>query len=156
MAFYKASHTYTPQGPLASESFQIVHSVNMASSILRTTRFLGRIPRFLAPCKRLNSTLVETEQKGKVLVVSINRPEKRNAVNTETANELNDCFKRFEIDSNLSVAVLCGKGGYFSSGFDLDELSQRDAEEYFTLFTPPGEGHGPMVRIELNLKQFFV
>jgi len=125
-------------------------TLKMASSLLRTTQFLGRIPRFLAPCRRLKSTLVETEQKGKVLVVSINRPEKRNAVNTETAHQLNDCFKQFEIDDSVSVAVLCGKGGFFSSGFDLEELSQRDAEEYFKLFTPPGEGHGPMVRSELH------
>lgn len=125
---------------------------NMASSMLNSTRLLARIPRFLAPCRRLASSFVETEQHGKVLVVSINRPEKRNALNNEAANELNDCFKHFEIDDSAAVAVLCGKGGYFSAGFDLEELSSKGAEEFIGALSPPGEGNGTMVRIS----NFFV
>jgi hypothetical protein len=117
----------------------------MAGILSRTTRLAFRIPHLAAVTSRLKSSLVETEQIGKVLVVSIARPEKRNAINIETASELEDCFEQFEIDDSAAVAVLCGKGGHFCSGYDLEELSTRDAEEYLNQLAPPGEGHGPMV-----------
>lgn len=117
----------------------------MASAVLGSARLLARIPRFLTPTRRLASSLVETEQHGKVIVVSINRPEKRNAINSETAEELVKCFRQFEIDDSAAVAVLCGKGGYFCSGYDLEELSQKGAEEQLKSLAPPAEGHGPMV-----------
>ncbi|KAK3708847.1 hypothetical protein QZH41_016276 [Actinostola sp. cb2023] len=123
----------------------------MASTLLKSARLTSRIPRFLASSRRLASSFVETEQKGKVLVVSINRPEKRNAINTETATELVECFHSFEIDDSSAVAVLCGKGGYFCSGYDLEELSQRDAEDFLSKLKPPGDGNGPLGPTRLKL-----
>lgn len=93
---------------------------------------------------------MEKEQIDKVLVVSIARPEKRNAINMETAKELTECFQQFEIDDSVAVAVLCGKGGHFCSGYDLEELSTREAEEYLRQLKPPGEGDGPMVGAPSN------
>ena len=54
--------------------------------------------------------LVETEQLGRVFLIGINRPEKRNCVNTPTAQQLFDAIKHFENDDGLSVAILHGKG----------------------------------------------
>jgi hypothetical protein len=53
---------------------------------------------------------VVTEQMGKICLIGINRPEKRNAVNIATAQQLITAFKSFENDDSVHVAVLHGKG----------------------------------------------
>jgi enoyl-CoA hydratase len=54
-----------------------------------------------------------------VAVVTINRPQVRNAVDDATALALADAFARFDADASLSVAVLTGAGGAFCAGADL-------------------------------------
>jgi len=61
---------------------------------------------------------------GKVLVVTINRPEARNAVNVATAAALGQAFQEFDRDETLHAAVLTGAGGTFCAGFDLREVAQ--------------------------------
>ena len=56
---------------------------------------------------------------GGVLVVTIDRPEVRNAVDRPTAEELASAFRDFDGDDSLSVAVLTGAGGTFCAGADL-------------------------------------
>ncbi len=60
---------------------------------------------------------------GKVLTVTINRPEVRNAVDSATARALAAAFKKFEADDDLCVAVLTGAGGTFCAGADLREVA---------------------------------
>jgi enoyl-CoA hydratase/carnithine racemase len=62
---------------------------------------------------------VRYEAEGAVVTVTIDRPEVRNAVDTPTAEQLADAFRRFEADGSLAVAVLTGAGGTFCAGFDL-------------------------------------
>ena len=62
---------------------------------------------------------VRTEQDGSVLVVTIDRPEARNAVDRPTAERLADAFRAFDANADLSVAVLTGAGGTFCAGADL-------------------------------------
>ncbi|HEU0222024.1 MAG TPA: crotonase/enoyl-CoA hydratase family protein [Paracoccaceae bacterium] len=59
------------------------------------------------------------ETMGRVLVVTIDRPAARNAVDPPTAAALYDAFRAFEADEALSVAILTGSGGAFCAGFDL-------------------------------------
>src|SRR5438105_860049 len=66
---------------------------------------------------------VETEQRGKVLIVTINRPAVRNAIDGETAAELMVAFQAFETNKDLSVAVLTGANGIFCAGADLKALA---------------------------------
>lgn len=84
-----------------------------------------------------------------ITVIGINRPEKRNCVNLATANELHEAFKTFENDSTSPVAVLYGKGGNFSAGLDLKEISQFPPDFDFIKtnnYNPVNtEGIGPMV-----------
>lgn len=54
-----------------------------------------------------------------ILVVSINRFEKRNAVDRETADELVQAFEHFDAEESLKVAVLTGCGSTFCAGADL-------------------------------------
>ena len=56
---------------------------------------------------------------GPVAIVTIDRPEVRNAVDGPTAAELAEAFKRFAADQELNVAVLTGAGGTFCAGADL-------------------------------------
>jgi enoyl-CoA hydratase len=64
------------------------------------------------------------EKKGPVTTVIINRPEVRNAVDRQTAQELADAFREFETDEEARVGVLTGAGGYFCAGADLKALAE--------------------------------
>jgi len=63
---------------------------------------------------------VETERRGQLLVVRINRPEARNAVDAETAGLLETAVNEFKHDKGLMVMVLSGSGDVsFCAGADL-------------------------------------
>ena len=64
-------------------------------------------------------TTVLFETRGPVAVVTLNRPEVRNAVDGATALALVDAFQDFDRNENLSVAILTGAGKTFCAGADL-------------------------------------
>lgn len=66
---------------------------------------------------------VSFERDGRIGIVTIERPERRNAVDGPTARELYDAFKAFDADETLDVAVLTGRGGYFCGGADLKAIA---------------------------------
>lgn len=66
---------------------------------------------------------VVTESEDSVTVITINRPEVRNAVDRPTANGLADAFRSFDEDPTQLVAVLTGAGGTFCSGADLGAVA---------------------------------
>jgi enoyl-CoA hydratase len=59
----------------------------------------------------------------RVLVVTIDRPSTRNAVDRPTADALEVAFRGFDADPDLTVAVLTGAGGTFCSGADLGAIA---------------------------------
>ncbi|MCB0951457.1 MAG: crotonase/enoyl-CoA hydratase family protein, partial [Microthrixaceae bacterium] len=67
---------------------------------------------------------VQVDRDAEVLVVTINRPEARNAVDGPTAVMLADAFREFDRDDDLAVAVLTGSQGTFCAGADLKGLSE--------------------------------
>lgn len=67
---------------------------------------------------------VSVERDGRIAVVTIERPERRNAVDGPTARALYDAFKAFDADDGLDVAVLQGRGGAFCAGADLKAISE--------------------------------
>jgi enoyl-CoA hydratase len=69
---------------------------------------------------------VRTEVDGPVVVVTIDRPAARNAVDRPTADALVSAFRGFDADPSLSVAVLCGAGGVFCAGADLKAVASGD------------------------------
>jgi enoyl-CoA hydratase len=66
---------------------------------------------------------VLTKREDNVLVVTINRPDARNAVDSLTAEALGDAFKTFEAHDELHVAILTGAGDTFCAGADLREIA---------------------------------
>jgi enoyl-CoA hydratase len=62
------------------------------------------------------------ETRGPVALVTIDRPQARNAVDGPTAIALASAFRKFDADPALSVAVLTGSAGVFCAGADLKSL----------------------------------
>jgi len=69
----------------------------------------------------MNTVLVDRDQD--VAVITINRPEVRNAVNVPTAEALVHAFLEYDRDDSLSVAVLTGAAGTFCAGADLKAIA---------------------------------
>ncbi len=67
---------------------------------------------------------VIVEKDGPVLVVTLNRPEKRNAVNSEVMCRLYDAWVELDRDDALRAAILTGKGTTFCAGMDLAEIAR--------------------------------
>jgi enoyl-CoA hydratase len=82
-----------------------------------------------------------------IAVVTLNRPERRNAVDAASATALASAFRRFDADPAARVAILTGAGGTFCSGADLKALSEgepRPVQE---------EGDGPMGPTRMRLSK---
>lgn len=62
---------------------------------------------------------VLTERRGSVLLITINRPEVRNAVNGDVAEGIGKALEALDADGELTVGILTGAGGYFCAGMDL-------------------------------------
>jgi len=83
---------------------------------------------------------VRIERRGPVFTVLLSRPERRNAVDGETAAALAAAFREFEADAEAKVAVLHGEGGTFCAGADLKAVSEGGGGGNPTR----REGDGPM------------
>jgi enoyl-CoA hydratase len=70
---------------------------------------------------------IDVEERGHVAVLTINRPEARNAVNGDVANGLEAAIDRVEESDDLWVAVLTGAGTTFSAGADLKAIASGQA-----------------------------
>lgn len=93
---------------------------------------------------------VITETVGSVTVVTIDRADRRNAVDGPMAEALRAAFERFEADDSQRVAVLHGAGGQFCAGADLTALA--DPERRHRL-SADGRGPGPMGPTRLALSK---
>jgi len=69
-------------------------------------------------------TDVLTFRRGHVLIVQLNRGEKRNAINLDMAEKLEEIWKDFEKDDELYVGIITGSGGNFCAGADLSDLKR--------------------------------
>lgn len=61
-----------------------------------------------------------------VVLIELNRPEKRNALNNATLKELADHLKQLDADSSVKAVVITGNPQCFAAGADLNELAQLD------------------------------
>jgi len=70
---------------------------------------------------------VLVEKEDHVLVVTLNRPEKKNAVNCEVMCRLYDAWVQLDADDELRAAILTGRGDTFCAGMDLGEIGKMRA-----------------------------
>ena len=81
---------------------------------------------------KYQSILFDTE--GDIAIVTLNRPQRRNALSLELMTELIDCLNEIGRDRALRVVLLRAAGKVFSSGHDLSEMVGRDINEYRQVF----------------------
>ena len=88
---------------------------------------------------------ISVSDAGPVRTVTIERPERRNAVDRATAAALAEAFREFDADPGLSVAVLTGADGAFCAGADLQAVASGQGNRV------TAEGDGPMGVTRLRL-----
>ena len=77
-----------------------------------------------------------------ILRVTLNRPEKRNAMNNELRQELFEVLERADADTDVRVIILRGAGKCFSAGYDLTQGSLEGSKDRPTpYYTAPGIGY---------------
>jgi methylglutaconyl-CoA hydratase len=74
--------------------------------------------------------LIEVTRKNRIFFITLNRPDKINALNGEVVKELKKAFIDAESDDSSKVIVLRGNGAVFSAGADLDYLQQLQKNTY--------------------------
>ncbi|WP_248906307.1 crotonase/enoyl-CoA hydratase family protein [Halocatena marina] len=73
--------------------------------------------------------MVDYTLDGSIAVITIDRPEAKNAIDNETALALRDAWQRFDDDDDAFVGILTGSGGTFSAGADLKAMDLEDRPE---------------------------
>ncbi len=95
----------------------------------------------------MSENSVRTELIGTTFVVTIDRPQVRNAVDRETAAQLADAFRDFDEHHDAKVAVLRGENGTFCSGADLAAIGAGNTNRFET------HGDGPMGPTRMELRK---
>ena len=72
----------------------------------------------------MSEQAILTEDRDGILVITINRPDARNAVNGDVANGMAEALDRLDSEDDLRVGIVTGSGGYFSAGMDLKAFVQ--------------------------------
>ena len=67
------------------------------------------------------------EQRGHTLIVTLNRPEARNALSTEMLSIMVEAWDRVDNDPDIRSCILTGAGGYFCAGMDLKAATEQAA-----------------------------
>ena len=75
--------------------------------------------------------MIEASQHDRVLHLALNRPEKRNALNTQLCRALLEAFAQANADPSIGAILLSGNGPSFCAGMDLQEASRNIGEDNF-------------------------
>ena len=71
------------------------------------------------------------EQRGHTLILTLNRPEARNALSTEMLSIMVDAWNRVDYDPEIRTCILTGAGGYFCAGMDLKNATKAPPGDSF-------------------------
>ncbi|KPI38126.1 3-hydroxypropionyl-coenzyme A dehydratase [Cyphellophora attinorum] len=89
-----------------------------------------------------------------ITIITINRPDARNAVDRKTAQCLYDAFIAFENDANQKICVFAGAGGTFCAGADLKAFAREaENEPWNELPAVQGRNLAPMGPLRLQVKK---
>jgi enoyl-CoA hydratase len=75
----------------------------------------------------MSDEAILTETRDGVLIITINRPDARNAVNGAVASGMANALDQLDAEDDLRVGVVTGAGGYFSAGMDLKAFVQGES-----------------------------
>ncbi len=81
---------------------------------------------------------IQIDRRGRVLLITLNRPEARNAIDTALGTALIDACRELDDDAALSVGVLTGAGKGFSAGMDLKAFAREGPPKGFGDFLQDG------------------
>lgn len=98
----------------------------------------------------LNSENLKLERIGSACVLTLCRPERRNAVDGPMGVELRQAFERFEQDAGARVLILTGEGGHFCAGADLKSVGDPARR---AALDESGAGPGPMGPTRMQLSK---
>lgn len=75
----------------------------------------------------MNFSQIQTEQnEDGIGIITLNRPEKRNAINIRMRQEISRCLHQWEENPSIDLVIFVGKDSSFSAGFDLNEFDNPD------------------------------
>ena len=81
------------------------------------------------------SALVRCERRGAVGILTIDRPQRRNALNLQVKREIVDGLAQLEADAQVAAIVLTGAGGCFVAGTDIAEMADMQPADHQRLAT---------------------
>ena len=90
------------------------------------------------------SEFIDTDQKGAILSIALNRPDRKNAITAAMYGALADALSKAAADESVRVALLHGKGGVFAAGNDLADF----------MASPARTGNEPVFRFLRELAHF--
>ncbi|MEO7339049.1 MAG: crotonase/enoyl-CoA hydratase family protein [Caldimonas sp.] len=97
---------------------------------------------------------VIVEREAEIWVVTLNRPDARNAVDGPTARRLADTFRAFDVDAEARVAILRGQGEHFCGGADLKAVAGGlDGHAAALAWSSDMANNGPMGPTRLQLSK---
>ncbi|NUU22481.1 MAG: crotonase/enoyl-CoA hydratase family protein [Streptomycetaceae bacterium] len=94
---------------------------------------------------------VLVERDGHILVVTLNRPEARNALTTEMMDLLEEAWELVNSDPEIRVAILTGAGGAFCAGADLKNMSKSAPGDAFK-----GDGDGTKLALDMSTMKWIL
>jgi enoyl-CoA hydratase/carnithine racemase len=87
-----------------------------------------------------SADLVQYARDGNIVTISLNRPQKLNAVSDDVVMALTQALRRFDAENEAHVAIVRGNGRAFSTGADVQQRQLRSREEFERLGGPQGHG----------------
>jgi enoyl-CoA hydratase/carnithine racemase len=84
-------------------------------------------------------TVQTVELTGGIAILTLNRPERRNAISVEMRREIIACLRKWKDSQTVGVLIITGSGEAFSAGFDLTEF--RHSELFSEVFETSSQYH---------------
>ena len=116
--------------------FQMLHDVSVC----------GGVDSMAAVRREGERMTVKVDRSDRVGVVTISRPQARNAVNPETAQALFDSFMALEADAGIDAMILTGADGAFCAGFDLKTAADGSAAGWIAAVNIPDDWTDPVAQ----------